>query len=73
MSLTHLCSQINSNLQLPASAPTSAASADMCSTLSESRVATTQQAHFHWLLSLAQARSGLAQMNVMPRKTTAIR
>ena len=65
MSLTHLCSQINSNLQLHASAPTHAALAGVHSTLSAARVDTTQQAHFHWLLSLAQARSGLAEMNVM--------
>ena len=65
MSLTHLCSQINSNLQLHASAPTHAELAGVHSTLSESCVDTTQQAHFHWLLSLAQARSGLAEMNVM--------
>jgi len=65
MSLTHLYSQINSNLQLHASSPTRAALVGVHSTLSASRVDTTQQAHFHWLLSLAQVRSGLAEMNVM--------
>lgn len=65
MSLTHLCSQINSNLQQHASPVTHAAPTAVGSALAEYRVDPTQQAHLHWLLSLAQARTGLAEMNVM--------
>lgn len=65
MSLTHLCSQINSNLQQHASPVTHAVPTAVGSALAEYRVDPTQQAHFHWLLSLAQARTGLAEMNVM--------
>ena len=73
MSLTHLCSQINTNLQQHASPVTHAVPTAIGSALAEYRVDPTQQAHFHWLLSLAQPRPGSSRGKIGKTKVIGAR